>query len=245
MISIILPIMFYHENIYNSINSIYCQNYKSWELIIGYSLNNSLVKKTIDQLNKKYYDITIIEIDDNNNNITKMDILNLLKDKCKYNWIAIKDITDCWINDKLSQQMFIAAGNEYDIIGTNYILDDQFSKRGKIIPSRDINNLDFLKKNPVVNSSILIKKYLCNWTNKWLYNGEYELFIKLWLNNHKFYNLSNAYIQINIDAYLCDKTPNKNIYEKNMIHFYNTIFQSDGNKSLVLLELPSTNHLLG
>lgn len=243
MISIILPIMFYHENINNSINSIFFQNFKSWELIIGYPSNNNIIKETMDQLNKKYYDVTIIEID--GNNITKIDILNILKDKCKFNWIAIKDITDCWINDKLSQQMFIAAGNEYDVIGTNYMLDDQFSKRGKIIPSRDISNLDFLKKNPVVNASILIKKDLCNWTNKWPYSGEYELFIKLWLNKHKFYNLSNAYIQINIDAYLCDKTPKKNIYEKNMIYYYNTIFQSGGNKSSVLLGLPSTNHIFG
>jgi hypothetical protein len=235
--------MFYHENIYNSINSIFCQNYKSWELIIGYPTDNNIIKETIEKIDKKYHDITIIEIGDNN--ITKIDILNILKNKCKFNWIAIKDITDCWIYDKLSQQMFIATGNEYDVIGTNYILDDQFSKRGKQIPSRDISNLDFLKNNPVINASIIIKKDLCNWTNDWKYNGEYELFIKLWLTNHKFYNLRNAYIQINIDAYLSAKTPNKNIYEKNMIHYYTTTFQSGGNKSSVLLGLPSANHLLG
>jgi hypothetical protein len=140
---------------------------------------------------------------------------------------------------KIAHQELITGlpnwGNEYDVIGTNYILDDQFSKRGKKIPSRDISNLNFLKNNPIVNASILIKKELCNWTNNWPYSGEYELFIKLWLKKHQFYNLSNAYVQINIDAYLCDKTPNKNIYEKNMIKYYNTIIQSEGNKSFVLL----------
>jgi hypothetical protein len=236
--------MFYHENIYNSINSVFFQNYKSWELIIGYDSNNLLVKDTIDKLNKKDYDVTIIEI--NNIHITKIDILNILKEKSKFNWIAIKDITDCWFYEKLSQQMYIAQGNEYDIIGTNYILDDKFSKRGKIIPSRDINNLDFFIKNPVVNASILIKKELCKWTNKWQFNEEYELFIKLWLKKYKFYNLSNAYIEINIDAYLSYKTPNKNMNEKNMIDYYKTIFQLDGNKSFVLgFPLPSTNHLFG
>lgn len=243
MISIICPIMFFHENIYESINSIFSQNYKEWELLIGYPENNIKIKNTIEN-NKKIqnYNVKIYEFPDNN---TKIDILNKLKEYSNFEWIAIKDITDCWLYEKLSQQMFIAAGNEYSIIGTDYMLDDQFTKRGKIIPSRDVSNLNFLKSNPIVNSSVIIKKELCNWTNKWKYNEEYELFINLWLNKYKFYNLSNPYIQINIESYLLDKTPDKQNYTLKMVQYYNTFFQSDGNKSFVSFGLPSTNQRSG
>jgi hypothetical protein len=235
MISILCPVTYYHDNIFNAINSVLSQTYKSWELLIGYKdnlyenmieLNEFLTKWNINNNNK----IKIYKYD---TSLTKIDILNKLKEDSNYEseWIAVKDISDCWLYDKLSQQMFIAAGNEYSVIGTNYMLDDQFMKVGKKIPVRNISNINFLEMNPLINSSVIIKKELCNWTNKWLYNEEYELFIILWMNKFKYYNLSNPYIQINIDAYLHDKTPNKNYYKNSMINYYKTLIHSLGNKS--------------
>jgi hypothetical protein len=224
--------MFFHENLYDAIKSVLSQNYKEWELLIGYKSNNENIHNVINTLNIQNYNVKIFELEDNLN-LTKIDILNLLKQKSVYPWIAIKDISDCWLYDKLMQQMFIVSGNEYSIIGTNYMLDDSKLKMGKNIPLRHfVNEYNFLDNNPIINQSVLIKKELCNWTNNWLYNEEYELFIKLWMKGYKFYNLTNPYIKVIIDVYLQDITPNKNKYKKLMIdsYSYRILNQFGGNK---------------
>lgn len=246
MISIIFPILFYHENIYNAIKSIYTQNYKFWELLIGFNMNTEDSLKIVNELNKfnkEEYNVKIIEFKPKT---CKIEIMNSLKNMCKYEWISIKNIDDIWLNDKLSQQMFIASGNEYSIIGTNYMLDDHYKSKGKNIPLREINNYNFLYHNPMINSSVIIKKELCNWTKNWLHNDEYELFIILWLNKYKFYNLSYPYIIVIIDCYLKENTLNKNYYKSHMIHYYEKLIndQLEGSKSFVFIS-SFTNHLSG
>jgi hypothetical protein len=75
----------------------------------------------------------------------------------------------------------------YDVIGTNC---RYFGERDNEpdVPLGDISNFDFRRTNPVINSSCLIKKSLCFW-NPNTNAEDYELWLRLWKNKCKFYNV--------------------------------------------------------
>ena len=214
MISIICYIPFYHENILNSIQSVLCQSYKNWELLIGY---NKIDKKLVDFFSNPSftndYNIYITYFEDKDRTL----VLNVLTYESKYEWIALLDSDTIWSFDKLEQQMFI-AGNQYSVIGTNINLPHY-------IPTRDLQNINFFEKNPIASSTILIKKYLCNWSNTWINSEDYDLILQLWIKRIQFYNLTHKYVKvININSFL-----DYSAYNKNMIDHYIKKFSKNRN----------------
>ena len=222
MISVICYIPIYHENILKSIKSVLSQSYKNFELNIGYNnLDLKLVELfTTAPMIQDYKDkIFIYDFEDKERSL----VLNVLTSKSTYEWIALLDINTIWMYDKLEQQMFIAIGNKYSVIGTNIMPNMVYPY---LIPTRDnIQNTNFLEKNPVISSTLLIKKYLCNWNNIWHNSEDYELILKLWIKRIQFYNLTQKYVEIiNINSF-CDYS----LYNKNMIDHYYKIFSKNRN----------------
>ena len=62
------------------------------------------------------------------------------------------------------------------------------------IPIGDLTNFNFLRSNPIINSSCIIKKKLCNWDGS-LNLEDYDLWLKLWKNGNKFYNISSIQVE--------------------------------------------------
>lgn len=221
MISVICYIPFYHGNILDSIKSVLCQSYKNIELHIGY---NKLDIQLVELLTSKnilhdYKNIFFYDFEGKERSL----VLNFLTSKSTYEWIALLDINTIWTHDKLEQQMFIAIGNKYSVIGTNIKPNHLFPYT---IPTRDsIQNSNFLEKTPIISSTLLIKKYLCNWDNLWHNSEDYELMIKLWIKRIHFYNLTQKYVEIiNINSF-CDYS----LYNKEMINHYYKIFSKNRN----------------
>ena len=82
---------------------------------------------------------------------------------------------------------------QYDVIGSNCIW---FGDRPGIIPQipvGDISEFDFTLVNPIINSSALIRKKLCNWCE----NGieDYDLWLKLRKKGCKFYNFEQILVK--------------------------------------------------
>ena len=190
MISILMPIYNGVEFINESIESILKQTFSVWELIIGingHPQNSQVfinVKNYIDSLEQDFRNKIIIldlyEIKGKSLSLNKM-----LK-YAKYDWIALLDVDDYWHPEKLEKQIgMICKG--YHSIGTlcKYFGD---SDKVPIIPDGDLSIFNFYSKNPIINSSALIKKELCYWKE---YNGveDYDLWLRLNRLNYKFYNI--------------------------------------------------------
>ena len=122
-ISIIIPLYNGIEYFEESVNSILSQTYKNWELLIGINgkFNDEKfkneVKNKIDDLIKKYpdnnFELNIINFNFKGKSIT----LNNLVNHAKYDYIALLDIDDKWVNNKLELQ--IKYLKDYDVIGTS------------------------------------------------------------------------------------------------------------------------------
>jgi teichuronic acid biosynthesis glycosyltransferase TuaG len=188
MISILMPIYNGIEFIDESVTSIKKQTFKEWELIIGingHPLDSEVYKKA-----KKYENgrIKVIELYPIKG---KSAALNTMLEHCQYNWIALLDVDDIWLPAKLQSQ--IPYMSVYDVIGTqcNYFGEMKGSPN---IPEGDISNYDFFRINPIINSSCLVKKGLCNWRREWEGIEDYDMWLRLWKNNKKFYNIPSSLV---------------------------------------------------
>jgi teichuronic acid biosynthesis glycosyltransferase TuaG len=194
MISILMPIYNGIEFIDESVSTILYQTYKDWELIIG--INGHLKNSEVYQIAKKYemrdkrikvYDLSFDTIKGKAAALNEM--LNLCSSESK--WISLLDVDDKWLPKKLESQ--IPFTKEYDVIGTmcKYFGDLNISPN---IPQGDISKYDFLSVNPIINSSCLVKKELCYWDGT--FNGveDYDLWLRLWKQGKKFYNVNSIQI---------------------------------------------------
>ena len=191
MITILLPIYNGIEFIDESVNSVINQKYNEWELLIGINGHSENSEVYIKAKSLELKDIRI-KVFDFYNIKSKVETLNKLLNYSMYNWISLIDVDDIWLNNKLYKQLKYM--DEYDIIGTH---THYFGESDNIpyIPLYDISKFNFVNVNPIINSSVLLKKELCNW-NK-LYEGveDYELWLRLRKQNKKFYNLPDILVR--------------------------------------------------
>ena len=192
-----MPIYNGIEFIEESVSSILNQTYHEWELIIGINghAENSDVYKIAKEYEKRSdkaaQTFGKIRVYDFYNIKSKSNTLNEMIQYCKYEYIALLDVDDIWHPQKLELQSQLL--NSYDVIGSNCVW---FGDRPGIIPTipiGDISNYDFALVNPIINSSCIIKKELCYWSE----NGieDYDLWLRLRKQNKKFYNFKEILVK--------------------------------------------------
>ena len=184
-ITVLMPIYNGIEFIKQSVESVKAQTYTHWELIIGvngHEENSKIYKiaKEYENNNIKVYDLFRIK--------GKSNALNKMLEYSTAEWIALLDVDDIWLPKKLEMQKEYM--NNYDVIGTKC---KYFGEKDIVpeIPIGDISDYNFLSVNPIINSSCLIKKKICNWNEIWNGVEDYDLWLKLRSQNKKFYNIDS------------------------------------------------------
>lgn len=190
MISILMPIYNGIEFIDESVSSIINQTFEHWELIIGVNGHPpmSAVYLAAKQYELQNNKIRVFDLSD----ITgKSNALNVMVQYCNYNYVALLDVDDAWLPNKLETQSFYL--NVYDVIGTKCVY---FGESNPIVPQTpegDLKNFNFFSFNPIINSSVIIRKELC----KWVENGieDYDLWLRLKKTGKQFYNCNQVLVK--------------------------------------------------
>ena len=185
-----MPIYNGIEFINDSISSIITQTFDNWELIIGINghTQNSdiyLHAKQYEEIDKRIKVYDLYEIKGKSNS------LNYMIKLCKYNFIALLDVDDIWSYNKLETQLPFLK--KYDVIGSNCIWFGDIQGVIPKIPQYDFSNFNFALVNPIINSSVVLRKELCFWHE----NGieDYDLWIRLRKLNKKFYNCPEVLVK--------------------------------------------------
>ena len=195
MITILLPLYNGIEYLKYSLDSIKSQSYNKWELIIGinghykddFFLNK--VKKIVDNIFDKNDKVTIIDYDLSN----KIDTLNEMTKIANNDFIALIDVDDLWLKEKLELQ--VPYLNDYDVVGSHcYYINKNGDKLSfsPSLPVGDITEYNFFNGNPIINSSVILKKKDAVWQLDYInINGieDYDLWFKLRFEKKKFYNI--------------------------------------------------------
>ena len=190
MISILMPIYNGIEFIHESVPSILEQTYDKWELLIGINGHpeNSEIYKIAKRFEEKSNKIRVFEF---YNIKGKSNTLNEMIKYCNYDYVALLDVDDIWHPQKLELQSVLL--NSYDVIGSNCIWFGDIPGIVPSIPQHDFSNFNFANVNPIINSSVIIRKELCSWIE----NGieDYDLWIRLRLKNKRFYNFPQVLVK--------------------------------------------------
>lgn len=191
MISVLIPIYNGIEFIEESVSSVLDQTFLEWEIIIG--INGHKEGSDIFWIAKEYEKRSEkIRVFDFHNIKGKSDALNEMVKYCSYEYVAILDVDDIWHKDKLLKQ--VEALPEYDVVGSRCIyfgdkIDIPYN------PIGDITGFDFLRVNPIINSSVVLRKELCFWDNSPNCVEDYDLWLRLWRAGKRFYNCSEVLVK--------------------------------------------------
>jgi len=221
MISILLPTYNGEKYIKQSIDSVLNQTFTKYELLIGF---NGTTDNSIEIV--KDYSDNRIKIFDYGENKGKAKTLNKLLLEAKYDWIALQDDDDIWLEKKLENQVKFL--NEYDVIGTliSYIDENGYFKGEPILHTEhnEIVNRCLFGDNQMANSSVLLKKSDILKLNGWSENldklseegyqplEDYELWLRLIKSGKKFTNLNQNLVlhRVHNNSKFNNKTYNLN-----------------------------------
>ena len=217
MISILIPIFNGVEYLEESIQSVINQTYKHWEIIIG--INGHLPESYTYNIAKKYesnkikiYDFGILDSVNK-----KSETLNKMVFYCNYDHVAILDVDDIWLPEKLEiQSKFLS----YDVIGSKCEYFGDLTGK-PYMPIGDITYFNFTLYNPIINSSSIIRKKLCKWNTE-TFVEDYELWLRLKSQNNTFYNCSEILVKHRIyKSSAFNGKPQQNIDLLKLLNKYN------------------------
>ena len=184
-ITILIPLYNGIEYLDQCIRSIQSQSYPFWKVLIG--VNGHPVNSQVYQKAKQFTSDKIVVKEYSTKG--KPDTMNEMIKDVDTELICILDVDDWWHPSKLKEQMKIWSSGLWDVVGTqcHYVVRE----KTKGSPNLPIGYLkDFRKCNPIINSSVLMKKNDGHWTNEFFGLDDYELWLRLYHTHHKkFFNL--------------------------------------------------------
>lgn len=189
-ISVLIPLYNGIEYLDEAIKSVVNQTHEVWEIIIGINGHpmNSDIENQAKEIRNKYInkDIKVKFF----NTKGKPNTLNEMVKNASYIYIAILDADDKWMPTKLEKQ--IPYLFSYDVVGTKckYFGDRNDSPT---IPVGDLTktNFNFFVKNPIINSSAIIKKNDAKWNDVFGVD-DYDMWLRLYCEKKTFYNIDEV-----------------------------------------------------
>lgn len=184
---------------YRAVKSIIKQNFKYWELIIYDDGSKEEYIKRIQQAAQ--LDERIIYIrNDQNHGLAYA--LNECINHASGNYIARMDDDDISKPDRLRKQYeFLETHPQYQWVGSNAELIDSQGVWGYQKMPEIPHEKDFLFNSPFIHPSVMFRKdiliqndgYRC--CKNYLYCEDYELFIRLYKNGGRGYNIQEPLLQ--------------------------------------------------
>ena len=200
MISILMPIYNGIEYIDESITSVLDQTYREWELIVG--INGHEPDSIVYRLAKNYEDLDPrIKVYDMYDIKGKSNALNAMLGHCSYEWIALFDVDDLFLPSKLEKQIpFLTT---HDVVGTKCVYFENLDGTVPQIPVGDISTFDFNVVNPIINSSVIVRKSIAikyGWNAAYDGVEDYDLWLRLSRCSSAFYNVDEVLVKHRIHS---------------------------------------------
>ncbi|MBR6360586.1 MAG: glycosyltransferase family 2 protein, partial [Clostridia bacterium] len=150
LISIIMAAYNAEKTIGFAIDSVLCQTYKNFELIIVNDCSKDNTEEIIKSYSEKDSRVKLISNEKNLGvSLTRLEALKI----CSGEWIAILDSDDAWMPDKLEKQIELQRSKNADVVftGVKYIDSDGKSLDWELTVPEEIGYKKLLKQNLIAN----------------------------------------------------------------------------------------------
>lgn len=191
-VTVLIPLYNGFEFLEGSLESVRRQTYKNWVGIVGVNGHGktgepvvSRVKALLTQLGLQEA-FTVINLPDIKGGAAA--ITEMAQNHATSTYVAHLDCDDIWLPKKLDIQMKEMEDNpEVGISGTmcRYFGD---SSDIPVLPAGNLMKSDFVKKNPLIHSSIVIRRELATYTDEFV-AYDYECWIRHMLDDVKIINI--------------------------------------------------------
>jgi glycosyltransferase involved in cell wall biosynthesis len=119
----------------------------------------------------------------------KAEALNALVRKSVGEWIAVLDCDDTWERDKLLfQKLAVDRMPSLAVLGTYCKYFGDFASNGPVLPAGFISKEMILKSNPLINSSVIIRREYAYWIDRFGLD-DYDLWLRLAKQGLKLFNI--------------------------------------------------------
>ena len=199
-VSVIIRLYNGIEYLGEAIDSVINQTYDNWDLTVG--VNGHGPDKNDVHLEALY--LCGSKCSKTNNRLRVINYpdihggaqaLNALAADSVGSWIAILDVDDKWSPHKLEAQLHMldTLDPEPDVVGT---FCQYFGDMGGMpnIPGEFIQKEQFATMNPIINSSVLMRRELVAFTDRFGLD-DYDLWSRLVLKGKVFYNIPHVLTQ--------------------------------------------------
>jgi glycosyltransferase involved in cell wall biosynthesis len=189
MITIIIPLYNGIEFLQECLTSVKGQIYNDWVCIVGVNGHGADGGSVLTQANS-----IIAELDDARIRAVNLpdvkgapDAINALVLMASTPWVAHLDADDKWHPMKLHCQVKSLQGADADIVGTFCKYFGEWSGGPNIQPGYVMEDV-FHKMNPMIHSSILIRKELAHYTNEFV-TYDYDCWVRNLQAKKVFFNV--------------------------------------------------------
>ena len=193
-ISVVIRLYNGIEYLNESLESVLRQEYTDWELIVGingHGSDGNPVHREAEAIvgSKNDQRLRVVNFPDVKGGA---EALNALAGVSVADWVAILDVDDIWHPSKLAHQVTIIEGLQEtpDVIGTHCEYFGDMSG-GPSLPSYYINKLIFREFNPIINSSVVMRKELVDFREFWSLD-DYDLWCRLSIHGKLFFNIPSV-----------------------------------------------------
>lgn len=214
-VDIIMGIYNCEKYLEDSINSIICQTYEDWRLIICDDGSKDSSYEIAEKYSKKLRNKMILLKNEKNMG------LNYTLNKClnisDAEYIARMDADDISEPTRLEEEIkFLEKNKDYDLVSTNANLFDENGNWGELILSEKPTKFDFLKTSPFCHAAVMIRSDVLkevdgySVSDKLLRVEDYHLWFKLYSKGHKGYNIMKKLYNIRDDRNATNRRTWKN-----------------------------------
>lgn len=211
-VSVIIPTFNATKSIERTLDSILCQTYQNFEIIIVDDKSTDGTFELLKKLKKKDKRINIYQ---NHQNCKSAYTRNKAIALSLGKYIMQMDDDDYCSKDRMEKQVeFLDNHKSYDFVGSNSFLFDDEGIYGAMKMIEFPSKRDLIKTSPFINPSVMFRKHSLNKVNGYRVSNEttraqdYDLYLRMYVLGMKGYN-----IQENLIYYYKDtKTFNKSSF---------------------------------
>lgn len=201
LVTVIIPIYNGSQYLRSCLTSILKQTYRNMEVIIG--LNGhpidgetfQNIKHVVSDM-KTDIDIRVMQFEVASKVITS----NRLVQEANGERIALLDVDDLWLPEKLQKQIDVVNEHDFAVVGTQCEYFGDKTGSPSIILGRIANDA-FMHTNHIINSSFLMRKELAWWDPSSKPGvDDYDLWLRLASKGYSFYNVPEILVRHNVST---------------------------------------------